>query len=82
MATSLYTIRLPKCTRRTCFLKTLQTSDSTRSAVVSHRHSAFKLHVPVHYNLLGFIPVLRLNLFCSQVLMIAPSLSLLISPVI
>jgi hypothetical protein len=36
----------------------------------------------VHYNLLGFIPVLRLNLFCSQVLMIAPSLSLLISPVI
>jgi hypothetical protein len=53
---------------------------TTRSTAVSQHRSLFYLHD--HHNLLGFIPVLRLNLFCSQVLMMAPSLSLLISPVI
>lgn len=53
-----------------------------------HAFIVLSNHTPTHYNLLafGFIPVpppaVKLNLFCSQVLIIAPSFSLLISPVI
>jgi hypothetical protein len=69
---------------RTVFGEIQEDLYSICRTTVSHHHHFIlpSSHIPGNHNLLGFIPVLRLNLFCSQVLMIAPSFSLLISPVI